>query len=412
MKILWISHFIPYPPKGGVLQRGYHILRQLSQYHEVDLLAFNQKNLMAPLVKNIEEGTTEARKHLLEFCRRVNFFDIHNDSSSFYKNLLAIKSLFTNFPYTLNWLLSDQFEKRIKELVEQESYDFIHFDTISLAPFKSVCGNIPASLDHHNIESHMLFRRAVKEKNLLKKWYFVQEAKRLEKFEKLFCPQFLFNFTCSDIDAERLKIIAPTSQIHTIPNGVDVKYFNPEPEKEKINSLLFVGTLSWYPNIEAVNFIANNIWPFLKNKLPGLKIDIIGANPPDSIRKIAQNDPDFHVHGFVDDIIPFFKRSKCYICPIKDGGGTKLKIIDALSMGMAIVANPIACEGINVEDQFNVVFAETSDDYIKAIKFILEQDAFREKLQTHARKLAVDYYSYEPIGKKLSSLYDSYKVKV
>ncbi len=409
MKILWLSHLVPYPPKGGVLQRSYHFLRQLSRYHEIDLLAFNQKDLMSPLVSSIEQGSMVAHNHFSEFCQRVEFFDIPSDKTSFRKKILAFKSLFTNFPYTLNWLLSDQFEKRIKELIKQEHYDFIHFDTISLAPFKSVCGNIPTSLDHHNIESHMLFRRAEKENNLLKKWYFTQEGKRLEKFEKLFCPQFIFNFTCSDIDTRRLKEITSISQIHTIPNGVDIKYFNPDSNTNKMNRLLFIGTLSWYPNIEAVNFIANSIWPLIKNKLPGTIIDIIGANPPISIQKIAQNDPDFHVHGFVDDILPFFKKAKCYICPIKDGGGTKLKIIDALSMGMAIVADPIACEGINVENKHNILLSETANDYLENIKIILEQDTFREHLQVNARKLAVNSYSYDQLGKKLSSLYEIYR---
>jgi glycosyltransferase involved in cell wall biosynthesis len=409
MKILWLSHLVPYPPKGGVLQRSYHLLHQVSLYHEVDLLAFNQKDLMAPLVQDLDQGIKDAHKHLSSFCQRVEFFDIPSDKSNLSKKGLAFKSLFTEYPYTLNWLLSEKFNQRIKELVETEGYDFIHFDTISLAPFKSVCGDVHTSLDHHNIESHMLFRRAEKESNLLKRWYFIQEGKRLEKFEKIYCPQFSFNFTCSDVDTDRLRSISPSSQVHTIPNGVDVNYFNPEPEDIKVNSLLFVGTLSWYPNIEAVNFIAKEIWPLLKSISPKLTFDIIGANPPDSIKLLAEKDPNFHVHGFVDDIIPYFKRAKCYVCPIKDGGGTKLKIIDALSMGMAIVADPIACEGINVKNNVSVLFAETANEYIKSIKLILEQDALREDLQKNARKLAVDSYSYNKIGLKLTSLFNKYR---
>ena len=215
--------------------------------------------------------------------------------------------------------------------------------------------------------------------------------------------------SCSDIDTGRLKKISPISHIHTIPNGVDVSYFNPEPAEKKINSILFIGTLSWYPNIEAVNFIANNIWPLLRTQLPGTRIDIVGANPPDSIRRIADRDPNFHVHGFVDDIIPFFKEAKCYICPIKDGGGTKLKILDALSMGMAIVADPIACEGINVEDNNNILFAELAEEYVKSIKKILTQNKLREKLQKNARLLVTDEYSYGQIGKNLSSLFTHYQ---
>jgi glycosyltransferase involved in cell wall biosynthesis len=411
MKILWLSHLIPYPPKGGVLQRSYHLLNQLTKYHDVDLLAFNQKELIGPLFNSVEEGEQEALKHLSAICNKVEFFEIPCDKSPINKKLLAFKSLFTRFPYTLNWLLSEQFSARLKELIYKEKYDFIHFDTISLAPYLSSCNSIPTSLDHHNIESHMLFRRASKETNIVKKLYFFQEGKRLEKYERIYCPKFSFNFTCSDVDTKRLLEISPTSFAHTIPNGVDTTYFTPEPPLEKKNSLLFIGTLNWYPNIEAVEFIAQKIWPQIKRDIPETQVDIIGANPPDSIKRVAQNDKNFYAHGFVDDILPYFKQAKCYVCPIKDGGGTKLKILDALSMGMAIVADPIACEGIDVTDRKDVVFAETPAQYMAAITEILQDQKLRETLQLNARKLAVKMYSFDNIGKELSSLFQKYQIK-
>jgi glycosyltransferase involved in cell wall biosynthesis len=412
MKILWLSHLIPYPPKGGVLQRSYHLLNQLTKYHDVDLFAFNQKELIGPLFNSVEEGEQEALKHLSAICNKVEFFEIPCDKSPINKKLLAFKSLFTRFPYTLNWLLSEEFSARLKELVDTENYDFVHFDTISLAPYQSIFKKIPTSLDHHNIESHMLFRRANKEKSLIKKLYFIQESKRLEKYEKIYCPQFSFNFTCSDVDTRRLLDISPNSFVNTVPNGVDTHYFTPEPPLQKTDSLLFIGRLNWYPNIEAVEFIAHKIWPIIKQESPGTQVNIIGPNPPDSITHVAKDDEDFYSHGFVNDIIPYFKQAKCYICPIKDGGGTKLKILDALSMGMAIVADPIACEGIDVTDRKDVVFAETPAQYLAAITEILSDQKFRKMLQTNARELAVTKYSFDNIGKDLALLFQKYQIKL
>ena len=408
MKILWLSHFIPYPPKGGVLQRGYHLLKQTAKYHEVHLLAFNQIDLITPLFKNLESGVHEAQNHLQQFCKTVEFLPIPCDENSFKKKLLAFKSLFSRYPYTLNWLLSDRFEQRLKQILAETDFDFIHFDTISLAPFKHLCGTIPCSLDHHNIESHMLYRRAGKEGNILKKVYFYQEGKRLERYEKAFCPEFTFNFTCSEIDTQRLLEISPTSKAHTIPNGVDTEYFKPDPNYSKHNRLIFAGTLSWYPNIEAVNFIAKEIWPKIKKLFPNVRLDIIGANPPDNIVALAKHDPQFNVHGFVDDIRPLLNEAKCYVCPIKDGGGTKLKIVDALSMGMAIVADEIACEGINVSDKKNVLFASSPQQYITAIETIFNDAAIQHNLEHEARELAVKEYSYDIIGKQLAELFNQY----
>lgn len=408
MKILWLSHLIPYPPKGGVLQRSYHLLKETAKYNEVHLLAFNQKDLIAPLFDDMEKGIKEAHMHLGSFCKSVHFFSIPVDSSPIKKKFTALKSLITKYPYTLNWLLSDEFGVHLKTLVEKEKFDFIHFDTISLAPFKHLCGTIPTSLDHHNIESHMLFRRASKESNWLKKLYFNQEGRRLEKYEKIFCPAFTFNFTCSDVDTKRLLSISPESKAHTVPNGVDINYFDPTPATEKMNGLIFAGTLSWYPNIEAVNFIANEIWPTLKSTIPDITIDIIGANPPKQLVELSKSDPNFRVHGFVDDVRPFFKKAKCYVCPIKDGGGTKLKILDALSMGMAIVADDIACEGIEVTNNHDVIFASSGPEYIAAVARIIKNSDKRSKLETNARMLAVNKYSYSMIGKSLSDLYIQY----
>ena len=408
MKILWLSHFIPYPPKGGVLQRGYHLLKQTAKYHEVHLLSFNQKDLISPLFESLQSGINEAETHLQQFCKTVEFLPIPCDESKFKKKFLAIKSLFTKFPYTLNWLESDQFAQRLKEILSETDFDFIHFDTISLAPFKHLCGSTPCSLDHHNIESHMLYRRSDKESNLLKKAYFYQEGKRLERYEKSYCPEFTFNFTCSEIDTERLLEIAPDCHAHTIPNGVDTEYFKPDPSYTKSNRIIFAGTLSWYPNIEAVNFIATEIWPGIKAEQPDICLDIIGANPPENIVNLAKNDTSFNVYGFVDDIRPLLGQAKCYVCPIKDGGGTKLKIIDALSMGMAIVADDIACEGINVTENKNVLFASSPQDYLAAIQLVLEDSSLQNNLEQEARELAVEEYSYDKIGKELSLLFTQY----
>jgi glycosyltransferase involved in cell wall biosynthesis len=409
MKILWLSHLIPYPPKGGVLQRSYYLLREISRYHDIDLLAFNQKGLMSTFYKTQEEGKKNAHNYLSEYCSSVSFIDIPSDASLSHKRKLALKSLFTKMPYTLNWLLSPDFEKELSRHLANNDYDFVHFDTISLAPYIDLCATTPTSLDHHNIESHMLYRRASKESNLLKKIYFWQEGSRLEQFEKIFCPMFDFNFTCSEIDSKRLEKISPESKVHTISNGVDIDYFDPIPFVKKEDRLLFIGTLNWYPNIEAVQFIAKKIFPSLKKIRPGIHIDIIGAHPPQELVELSNEEPNFHVHGFVDDIRPYFRKAKLYICPIKDGGGTKLKILDALSMGMTIVADPIACEGIDVENKKNVIFAENPEQYVKTICDLLSDPDKRVNLEKNARNLAVTKYSNESVGKSLQDLFVQYE---
>ena len=407
MKILWLSHLVPYPPKGGVLQRSYNLLREVARYHEVHLLSFVQKDLINAHFSSLEEGLKESNDALSEFCAYVEFVSIPCDGSRWGKQRLAFRSLFTKYPYTVNWLESDDYSQALKQLKEEQDFDLVHYDTISLAPYHAIFPNTPSVLDHHNIESHMMIRRAGIENNPAEKWYFHQEGNRLERYERSICPQFNLNITCSTLDSEQLRQIVSTARVDVVPNGVDLNYFHPLGKNELPNSIIFAGTLNWYPNQQAVAFIANEIWPRLKETTPGARADIVGAYPPASAVGLAKQDPDFHVHGFVDDVRVYLDRAAVYVCPITNGGGTKLKILDALAIGKAIVADPIACEGIDVTNGKDVVFASSIQEYITAIRDLLGNPERRRELGEAARNLVAEKYAYAIIGKKLSSLYAS-----
>lgn len=288
MNILWLSQLIPYPPKGGVLQRSYNLIHELSKFHTVDLIAFNQQELMQPFFENEQAALEEAGKALGSFCRNIDFVPIDCDRTRFGKHWLALKSLLTKDPYTINWLKSHTFGEKLKAYLDANQYDLIHFDTISLIPFMKYVDGTPTVLDHHNIESHMLLRRADNETNQFKRWYFRQEGQRLESVEKQVCPKFSLNITCSEIDLDRLVGLAEGSRAEEVPNGVDIDYFQHDGSINQQPSIIFVGTLSWYPNIEAVRFIAYEIWPRIKAAIPGMTVDIVGANPPEDIRRLAE----------------------------------------------------------------------------------------------------------------------------
>jgi glycosyltransferase involved in cell wall biosynthesis len=405
MKILWLSHLVPYPPKGGVLQRSHHLVRELAQYHEVDLLAFNQKALMKPLFRSVEAGLQEAAEFLGGVCRRHRFVSIPVDEDPYGKHKLALKSLFGE-PYNMGWLRSDEYRDAMRAWLADTTYDLIHFDTISLARnFDQVPAGVATALDHHNIESSMLLRRAGNDRSWLKKSYFYQEGIRLRRVERSFCPRFSVNITCSDLDSQDLRNIAPGSVVETIPNGVDTSYFTPGTEGSELR-LAFVGRLNWYPNARAVEFIAGRLWPLLTREWPALTMDIVGANAPAAAVELSRRDSRFKVHGFVDDVRPLMARATAFVCPIDDGGGTKLKVLDAMAMGKVMVANPIACEGIEVTEGVNVLFAREPEEYIEQLRGILLDGERRRQMGIAARKMVEDRYSYTAIGRRLAQLYE------
>jgi glycosyltransferase involved in cell wall biosynthesis len=293
----------------------------------------------------------------------------------------------------------------VEDWCRETSFDVVHFDTIGLAPYLDMTGRTRKVLDHHNIESDMMIRRAKNATNIIKRAYYYQEGMRLRWYEKKVCPRFDVNITCSKLDSERLRGIVPNVEVAEVPNGVDIEYFSPRTATVKPHSLVFAGNMTWYPNQDAMRFFVELIWPLLKSRIPDVSMDIIGANSPERLSAYTDVDPRLRIHGFVKDVRPFLAESQVYICPIRDGGGTKLKILDALAMGKAIVAHPIACEGINVTSGRNIMFATSPAGFATAVQGLFEDPVRRSKMEISARELAVTEYSYESIGRKLAELY-------
>lgn len=406
MKILWVSHLIPYPPKAGVLLRSHHLLKELSRHHQVDVIAFNQRGLIEPYFDSFENGINEARSFLLDICNRVEIFDCPTDSTRYQKLICAVRSLVSRYPYTVNWLSSKSFGQKLIDMHRTEKYDFIHFDTIGLMPYLTEeLLSAAIGLDHHNVESHMLIRRSALEKNWLKKIYYYQEGVRVKNLEKKYCAIVDINITCSELDSRRFMDFIPSDNFVSIPNGVDVNFFRPsciDPDK---NKLVFIGTLDWYPNMRAIRFLSFQLWERLKKAMPDITIDIIGSRPPADVVSFSKEHKDFVVHGFVNDLFPYLDSAAIYVCPINDGGGTKLKLLDAFASGKAVIADPIACEGLNVTDGVNVVYASTPDEYINKIKLLLSNAELRRCIEKNAREHVVQHFSFESIGRLLAHHY-------
>ncbi len=404
-RVLWLSPLVPYPPKGGVLQRSYNLLRETARYHDVDLLAFNQRALMRAYYPDAPAaGLAEAREALGGLCRHMEFVDVPSDRIPGGKYLLALASLATRDPYSVNWQKSARFARLCRAWAARERYDVVHLDMITLGSYRALFGTTPVTLGHHNVESHLLKRRAENTANPATRWYFAQEGRRLARYEQEQCPRYALNIACSELDRSRLREITPEARSAVIPNGVDLEYFQPNGGKQEPGRLVFAGMLNWAPNRRAVDYIATELWPRLKARRPEARMDLVGPNPPDSALERARADRDFVVHGFVDDVRPYLDAAAVYLCPIKDGGGTKLKLLDAFAMRKAVVADPIACEGIEARDGEHVVLASAPEEYIAAIERLLEDEGEREQLGQSAERFVQRNYSFAAIGRTLAEL--------
>jgi polysaccharide biosynthesis protein PslH len=407
MRILWASHIIPYPPKSGVHLRSYNLLRGVSERHDVDLIAFIQEPWLDVFYPDRQEGLDECARELGKLCRSVQFLPIESLQRPGGKLRTALEGLVGPSCYTVRWLQSARAHEAFAEAARRTSYSLAHFDTIGLAPFRAHFPGTPASLGHHNIESHMLTRRGKNETAVSKRMYFLLEGARVRHYEARVAGEFDLHITCSELDSARLREVAPLVRAVVVPNGVDAEYFQPTETSVSIPSLIFVGSLNWYPNVDAVLFLLREVWPIAKARHPELRFDIVGSAPPQSVVRLAAEFKDVSVHGFVNDVRPLMDAARLYVCPIRDGGGTKLKLLDAFAMEKCVIAHPIACEGIAVHPGVDVRLAESAQDFADAIDAMLRDNPARLAMGRAARTLVVDKYAFAQIGRELCNLFES-----
>lgn len=400
MKILWISHLLPFPPKGGVLIRSYNNLKEVSKYHDIFFVGLYQA-AHQPDKQSVEI----AKKNINMFCKNVTALPFESFQNKLEFFLLVFRSFFTFKSYKEAWCKSKKMATTIKGLLEKESFDLVHFDTISLLQYYNLIpSTIPIAINHHNIESQMMLRRFFSEKKWLVKVYCYLEGLKLQNLEKKYCNKGI-NLVVSGLDRDRLKKKVPSSRIAIVPNGVDINYFRKMNVKESKNSIIFIGGLTWYPNIYAMEYFCSKVWPLLVKEVEDVQLFIVGRNPSEFLKELSREDKRIQLKGFVEDIRPITSRSTCYVCPMRTGGGTRLKVLDALAMGIPLVATKMACEGINVKDNESVLFAETSKDFVEKIVMLFNQKELRDKLSKNSRELIENEFDYEKIGFKLSQCY-------
>lgn len=400
MNVLWISHLVPWPPLGGVLQRSFNLLREATRRHTVTLATLNQAAIL-PTRAEVEQASVELGK----ICREIHVCELPSNRSRLVWAGVAAASVATVGPYDENWLFSPRMHATVRGLLKSQPFDLIHLDTVGLFQYARSAGSTPIALTHHNIESDMMRIRAEQERSLPKRIYFGLQAGKLERLERRAAARARVNLTVSDLDGDRLRSIVPGSTCATIANGVDVEYFKPAAQADPpARSLVFVGGMTWYPNQDAMEFFGREIWPKLLESNPEWRASIVGRSPPAEIREAARSGR-LVAPGFVDDARPYFDEAAIYVCPIRTGGGTRLKILDALAMAKPLVATAFAVEGLGMEAERDYLRAESPLDYVRQLERLAGDRALRARLASNARRIALERFSWEFIGQELDRAY-------
>lgn len=398
MKVLFLSQIVPYPPRGGVLQRGYNILREVAAHVDVHLLAFvHQDELPTP------EAVAESHAALSVFCRRVEFFPLWAKRSPLHKGLALAWATASGQPFSTVAQASAGFRHRVETLL-RDGVDLLHVDTVGLHPFTSVNRRVPQVLTHHNIESQLMARRAGFETSGPVRWLLAHESRKLARYEAAAVRRYRVNLMMSRDDETTLKKMVPGVRTALVPNGVDTQYFRPAPDTGR-PTMIYAGGMNMFANRDAVLHFVRDIWPSVIASVPEARFVSVGQDPPAELLQAAARDPRIVVTGKVPDVRSYVNDASVYVVPLRVGGGTRLKVLDAMASGKALVSTTIGAEGLELVPDEHLVIADDPGGFAEQTIALLRDGERRVALGLRARALVESRYAWPIIGRRLADVY-------
>jgi len=400
-RVLFLSQCLPYPPHTGVATRTFNILRQLQKAYDVDLVAFYRVNHQRD--RPAVDASWKALRGLVSFAAEPT--PIPNEHSTLRKLWDHARSVLSGRVYTFYEYDSRAFGRRLRAVLRARTPDVVHLDSLDLHRWLPDLPGVPIACTHHDIESDLLRRRARHLTSAAQRHYFFFQAERVERLERELCPRFALNVMMSEVDARKLRTIAPGAVTVVVPNGTDTDYFQPNGSAPSDGQVAFVGPTSSHPNRDAVEFLLQEIWPRVHSGKQSASLQLIGRSTPgDQARYNAE--PGVNAMGQVPDIRPALAEAACCVVPIRIGGGTRIKILDAWAMGKAIVSTSIGCEGLEVVEGENILIRDTAGAFAEAVLQILGDAQLRRRLEHNGRRTAIERYSWTRVGQSLRSAYD------
>lgn len=391
MKILWVKAGGLVPPDTGGKIRSYNILRELVREHSVTFFSFyaaHQNDSHANL-KQIFDRVVSVPLSLPMPKSRAEMLDY------------GIR-LLSSQPYFITKYCRAEVRRRLRSLLQAETYDVIVCDFVSPAGVIPWDSGIPKVLFTHNVEAVIWQRHYEVATNPLWKAISWWEWRKTAAAEQRYLRLADKVLAVSEIDRDTFATFLDTRKITVIPTGVDVDYFQPLPIEEIPDSLVFTGSMDWLPNEDAIFYFVEAILPLIKQQRPSISLEVVGRNPSRKLQGLVGTEKSVHLTGWVEDIRPFLARGSVCIVPLRIGGGTRLKIFEAMAMGKAVVSTAVGAEGLPVQTGQNILLADTPDDFAASVVSLLRDTSQRRRLRTAARRLVLENYSWRKVAETFS----------
>ena len=390
MKILWLNAGLLLPlDKGGKL-RTWHLMRHLAARHEITYLSFEDAS-----------QRDADRRGMREVCARLETIpraDAAKGTWRFYAD--AARYTADAVPYAVAKYRSRAYAGRLAALLAATRFDAVVCD------FLPPVVNMPARLDcpsilfTHNVEAEIWRRHVETAGNPLTRALLAQQHRRMLRLERGAIARFDLVLAVSEADAhtfERLYPGALRAPVHVVQTGVETGFFTPSTAAASPAHMVFTGSMDWLPNEDGVTYFCRDILPRIRQAEPGATLSIVGRAPTPAVRKLAEI-PGVEVTGSVDDVRPHVARASVYVVPLRIGGGTRLKIFEAMSMAKAVVSTGVGAEGLPVTDGRDIELADEPSRFAQAVVRLMRDTGARHALETAARRLVVERYDWSAVA--------------
>jgi len=386
MRILMLSPTLPWPLNMGSKIRIYHVLRELARAgHEVTLLTLAH-----------EPYGPEELEALEIHCRELHVIPVNNRP----RLQAAIKSIVSRKPYRVAKLESREFKQAVAQVL-QGNYDilWVHFlETLAYVPQSYARGKRPlVVLDQHNADERFWetyaregwpWIRLFAKINL---WQLREvQASLLKRID------VILSASKEDADFTRTRLPNLATQVWVVPNGVDTESLRPPDTAERKNRIIFCGAMDVLMNIDAVEWFARRVFPRVREAVSDAEFWIVGRNPAPKVKALASL-PGVRVTGQVEDVRPYYAEAKVAVAPFRYGGGTKLKVLEAMALGVPVVATPVGCQGIDVMPGKYLFKEDNEESFAERVITLLHDENLRQRMATEACRLLEERYSWYAI---------------
>ena len=381
MRILWLKTELLHPVDKGGKIRTYNMLKELKRNHRITYLT-------------LDDGTADdqARELAIEYCHDLTCVPHRRHekfTAGFYVELAL--NLTSDLPYAIKKYQSDEMRREIEKRAGQ--FDVLICDF--LAPAVNVPRNLESAtvLFQHNVEAMIWKRHHEVQSNAAKKKYLFRQWRKMVDFEAATCPRFDCVVAVSREDREQMEREYGVKNIYDVPTGVDTAFFRPGDRQEhQRHNLVFTGSMDWLPNEDAIRYFTEQIMPRVKQSVPDVTLTVVGRDPYPALVELSKRDPSVIVTGRVEDVRPYMDQAAAYIVPLRIGGGTRLKIYEAMAMKKAIVSTSIGAEGLPVTDGTEIVLADTPESFADAVVKLLKDRNLADEIgQRAAARVRKDF---------------------